>query len=135
MKTRCRSDELAIDARLVLVDLAGLATEQQTGPAETDIKNAMRRCRKIVMERHDTDEMTAALETEAGVLFAQLAVRAAELVDNNRQAIDAVATVLLERGTLTGSEIDAILCNRVYVNSTPGRRNRWTPWLRQLDPI
>ena len=52
-----------------------------------------------------------------------LAVRAAELVDNNRQAIDAVATVLLERGTLAGSEIDAILCNRVYVNSTPGRRN------------
>ena len=135
VRTRCRSDELAIDARLVLVDLAGLATERQTGPAETDIKNAMRRCRKIAMDQSGTDTMTTALEIEAAILFVQLAVRAAELVDNNRQAIDAVATVLLERGTLTGSEIDAILCNRVYVDSTPGRRNRWTPWLRQLDPI
>ena len=88
------------------------------------------------MERHDTDERTAALETEAAVLFAPLAVRAAELVDNNRQAIDAVATVLLERGTLTGSEIDAILCNRVYVEFNSGAPQLMDALVRvELDPI
>ena len=109
VRTRCRSDELAIDARLALIDLAGLATEQQTGPAETDIGNAMRRCRKIAMDRAGADRMTADLEVQSAILFAQLGVRVAALVDEHAELIDRVAGALLERGELTGDQVDAIM--------------------------
>lgn len=72
----------------------------------------MRRCRKIVMARHDTDTMTAALETEATVLLAQLAVTAAELVDSNRDLIDAIAAALLEHGEPDGGAVDRIVEQR-----------------------
>jgi hypothetical protein len=73
---------------------------------------AKRRCRKIVMARHDTDTMTAALETEAAVLLAQLAVTAAELVDSNRDLIDAIAAALLEHAEPDGGAVDRIVEQR-----------------------
>ena len=109
VSTRCRTDELAKDERFALIDLAGVCTEQQIRPARTDVKNAMRRCRKIAMDQAGTDTMTPALEIEAAILFAQLGVRAAELVDSNREMIDRVAGALLEHGELDGDAIDHIM--------------------------
>ena len=62
----------------------------------------MRRCRKIAMDRAGADRMTADLEVQSAILFAQLGVRFAALVDEHAELIDRVAGALLERGELTG---------------------------------
>jgi hypothetical protein len=110
ISTRYHPDEIAIDARSALVDLAGVCMERESPPARADIRNASRRCGKIVRARHDADTMTAAaLETEAAILFGRFGIRAAALVDDNRALIDAVAAALIRRGELTGDQVDAII--------------------------
>lgn len=61
--------------------------------------------------RHGADEMTPALETESATLFAQFGVKAAALVDDHADLINAIARALLDHGDgeLTGAEIDAIM--------------------------
>jgi hypothetical protein len=104
------TEEAAVLERLALIDLAGVATEQEITPCEGDIKNAMAGIRKIVLARDGADPMTAVeVEVEVATLFAQLGYRAAALVDDNRDLIDSVARALLDRGELTGDQVDAIM--------------------------
>lgn len=98
--------------RLALIDLSGLATEQDIAPAMGDFQKAMRRCRQMAMDRAGADRMTVELEVEAATLFAQLGVRACGLVGDHNELIDRVAAALLEHGELTGDGIDRIMEQR-----------------------
>ena len=100
---------MAVDARFALIDLAGLAMEQDTKPARTDIANAVRRCRQVTMDQAGANTMTADLEVAAAILFAQLGTKAAALVDENAELIGRVAAALLEYGELDGDAIDRIM--------------------------
>jgi len=104
------SDESAAE-KLALVDMADICSEKEMADASADIKSVTNRCRQMAMDAN-ADMTAAEVEIETAILFWQLGVRAAGLVDDHADTIDAVAAELVKHGELDGDAIDRIMEQR-----------------------
>jgi hypothetical protein len=87
-----------------LIDLAGLAAENEVVADCTDEMNALAKCRKIAALRKSAPTLS-----DAVTIKENLRKIARRLVNENRRQIEAVARELLRRGSLDQNAIDALM--------------------------
>lgn len=111
---RRRGAPFALEA-MIVVDFASSAGGDIEEATITDLANAKERCFQIVRMLHGTDTMSPAMILEASKIFVRLRASAADLVERNRDLIDAVAAVLLQRGSLDQITLDTVMMETAAV--------------------
>jgi hypothetical protein len=110
---RTREEKIAGLQRFAIIDLAGVSTEDDPAgaAAETDRKNAYRRCLEVVATEDgvNVEELDEIQLADAAALYQHLAAQAAKLVKENWPMICRVAHRLDDAGELSGAAIDAVL--------------------------
>jgi ATP-dependent Zn protease len=107
-------EAMAMNLRLAVVDLAGMAAEWILLRAawKTDEENALRRCLGIVVLRRGLNpgaDITAEMRKEAAELVEELREQAAVLVEERFAAIQRVAEALAGGATLDGPGVEALI--------------------------
>jgi hypothetical protein len=108
------AEDMSINERLVLIDLAGAAAEwmRLRQVWATDERNAMGRALAIVILRRGLArdvEVTSEMREEAAELVERLRVQAADMVEKNLPLIVRVAGALAGGATLTQADIDDLM--------------------------
>jgi hypothetical protein len=108
------TEDMSINERLVLIDLAGAAAEwlRLREVWATDEQSALRRSLAIVILRRGLSrdvEVTSEMREEAAELVERLRVQVADLVEKNRPLIVRVYGALAGGRTLTQADIDELM--------------------------
>lgn len=129
----------------------------ELGSARTDLSEYIVRCQSNISEllagevaesilhpdleslgaQHDAVEARAFARVAAAALPATVALleycraEAEALLTENKDILIALTEALIEKGTLSGSEVDAIIANTVTARSMAAERLRRDDWLRR----
>jgi hypothetical protein len=120
VKTRLRpattaSDDMAQNQLLILVDLAGAASEFALRLREVwqaDEEHALRRALGVCILRRGLGrdaKVTAEIREEAAELVEELRAKAQQLVESNQAGILRVAEALGNGATLDGDQVDQLM--------------------------
>jgi phosphate uptake regulator len=94
------------------VALVGLALDSTPEGIEADLRNARQYAGQLVLIRHGLAggvKLTEELKAEVAELMERLRISSAALVEENKDAVDRVARVLMTGATMNQTDIDAAI--------------------------